>query len=55
MCLALQRLDVPGSGDTQGGPSPAQRRKGGGIGIRTVGGGDQEVDNEQDMKWISKI
>lgn len=30
-CLAFQRLEVPGLGDTQGSPS-AQRRRGGGQG-----------------------
>ena len=41
LCGCVQRLDVPGWGDTQGSP-PAQRRKGGRMGDRIVGGGNGE-------------
>lgn len=38
ICLASQRPDVPGLGDTQGGPHPLREEKG--IRERIVGGGD---------------
>jgi hypothetical protein len=42
MCLAMQRLDVPGLGDTQEGPPPAQRRREVGGGGKIVEGGARE-------------